>query len=114
MVEKSKQFSGKVGLDYCYTMLLWVLERIEKKVGGELGRSLLEVVVKKEIGPVQEAAFNVISGDISLLIQSLPYLKHNTPKIQKLVLKAADIENVLQLNDSNLASSLSKLIFSNQ
>jgi hypothetical protein len=113
MVEKSKQFSGKVGLDYCYTMLLWVLERIEK-VEGELGRSLLEVVVKKEIGPVQEAAFNVISGDISLLIQSLPYLKYNTPKIQKLVLKATDIENVLQLNDSNLASSLSKLIFSNQ
>ena len=70
----------KVGLDYCFTLVMWVLEKMDK-VSAELASTLVEVIIKKEIGPIQEAALKKISPYINSLIQSLPYIGGYVPKI---------------------------------
>lgn len=75
------RISRKVSLDYCYTIIMWILEIYAKKgiaVSEKMGQQLLDNIIKSEIGPVALACFRAISRYPSQLLESLNYIKINS------------------------------------
>lgn len=67
-----------MNLDYCYTLIMWILEAQAKKqivVSEKTAKLLLQEIVKKQVGPVSYACFKVISHYPDLLIDGLHYVQ---------------------------------------
>lgn len=65
------KLSSKLNLDYCYTLIMWILDILGKKqigVGQKIGQRLIETIVKTEIGPITYSCIKAICKYPDLLI----------------------------------------------
>lgn len=120
--------SKRVCLDFCYTLLMWVLDIMAKKgipITEKTGKELLDKIIKVEIGPVTFSCLKSISKYPNLLLESLNYIKItgeddknslnsiSTSFIRgnnEININSSNIKATLESNDPKLAESLINII----
>lgn len=114
-------------LDYCFTLIMKVLEAGAKKelsISEKLAGELLHRIVKKEKGPIAFACFKALFEHPGLLLEALHYIEIGgegskpsfssmpTSQLQSVPfeLDKASLERAIELADPKVASSLLSLI----
>jgi hypothetical protein len=86
------------------------LEERQVKLEETVCIDLYELIVKVSLGPVKLSAFKALSRKIPLLVKSLQYVEEELPILGKLTFSYEELLDVIDLNNSQLCQSLTRLI----
>ena len=107
------RYFGIVSLDYLYTLLVMSLGELssqEVRLDSKVCQMLFEEVIKKSHGPVKLAAFKAITHEVSLVIQSLPFVEMEVEALGRLSFSHEQLGKEMDLSDVQLCGALSNLI----
>ena len=77
----AKKPTGRIGLDYHYTLVMKILSKHLKVLPEPLSEDLFKTLVASEIGPVSVTALKAILRSPQLYIKALPYLSDSVYSI---------------------------------